>query len=165
MSSDRPLTLWQARNDHPSLITTRKTNKIGRLVRRIASFLGKYTKRKNVNIRYPHNSVVPRKYISPLSNVEKSSLFPVYVCCCLCWWKHSYLLESTWRDSFLRNEKWLPYSHQMDTTWSGVRSLCFLVSITWLLYLESCNKNSFFTVHPVGLYQQCRVHKPWYIKV
>lgn len=57
--------------------------------------------------------------------------FPVSMCCCcLCGWKHSFLLESTWWADFLRNEKWLLCSRQMDTTWSGVRSLCFLISIT-----------------------------------
>ena len=125
--------LWQPKNDSFSLITAKKTNKIGRRNGRVSSSAGKHAKRKNARLRPLHNSVILYIYIFPsLINVKKLSLFSSVSVLLLSLWvkKHSFLLESTRCADFLRNEKWLLCSRQMDTTWSGVRSLCFLISIT-----------------------------------
>lgn len=153
-------------NDPSSdLITMRKANAIGRRAGRISTS-GWADQEKKVQghdlskTQWTHILLFPFSHQCwkgiPVSIV--SVLLPVLV-------KAFFSPGKSMTERFVRNEKWLPCSHQMDTTWRGVRSLCFLVSITWLLYWESCNKNSVFTVCPVGLYQPCQVYKPWYIKV
>lgn len=80
------------------LITTRKTNTIGRWAGRISSSVCEHTKRKRCKgMTSPKPSGTTYSYFLSHINAKKASMFPSSVCCCLCWWKHSFLLERAWR--------------------------------------------------------------------
>lgn len=85
-------------NNPSDLITMRKTNTIGRWAGRISMSVGEQTKRKRCkSMTSPKPSGPTYFYFPSHINAEKASLFPLSVCCCLCWWKHSFLLERAWR--------------------------------------------------------------------